>query len=133
MVGVNNKIELISNKILGNWQNQIGSTLQILAVNPNGLLSGHYQSPLGTTGRRFKMNGVIDYNTSFNEHNFHIIMSFHVRWNIHRSLTNWTGYIEQKEDRLILYTRWNLTTLPKDKNRNSIVSGKDIFNKDPIP
>ncbi|SCB03888.1 hypothetical secreted protein [Xanthomonas translucens pv. translucens DSM 18974] len=42
---------------VGEWQNQLGSTLRITAVQPSRQLSGTYISPSGTTGSAYPLIG----------------------------------------------------------------------------
>ena len=103
MITGNHNIELISKKILGDWYNQIGSTLHILNVNSNGLLTGHYRSPLGTKGEKFQLHGVLNCSPSSCERNLDIVISFTVRWDKYGTITAWTGFLENKENTLFLH------------------------------
>lgn len=128
MVAVNYNIKSISNNLLGDWYNQLGSNLHILEITNNGHVNGYYQSPVGTNGERFQLSGVINSKPSSTEKSTDMVISFTINWGReYGSITSWVGYFEEREGSLFLHTKWHLVIPSESKDRECIISSKDVF------
>lgn len=100
------------------WTNQVGSTLTIEAITPNGAFTGTYVNQAGDIACRsspYRANGWIDGQK----------IAFSVRWTNAtancQGITSWSGFIGPKG----LLTQW--TIVHYKKGEPAFTSGKDIF------
>lgn len=126
---LNNRLSLTPTNILGDWYNQRGSILHISRIAPNGRVNGHYESPKGTKGERFSLDGVINYATPTTRSRHDIVISFTVNWGDYGSITSWVGFFEKKGNIIHLKTRWHLATTLRFNGGENISSAIDIFTK----
>lgn len=86
--------------LVGLWQNEHGSILEITAVTSEKVVKGRYLSHEGTEPRTFPLLGWVQ------KKNLKRPISFTVHWEENGTLTSWTGYCNASDT--TIYTMWYL-------------------------
>ena len=120
---------------VGIWVNEMGSTLNIMAMDANGYIQGTYSSPSGAGSTAYPLIGWVN-NSEVNptdpcascKENNKGVISFTVRWGTIGSITSWTGTCATNEDgTLVLKTMWHLSRPNTQFSWDHTLSGADIF------
>jgi hypothetical protein len=116
--------------LVGEWTNQLGSKLNIKAVDPNtGQITGTYKSPSGTGGNEFPLIGWVNYKPPIQDKDNAIVVSFSVRWGGIGSITTWAGYVKIVNSVPIITGQWFLVRPNSDYVWDHILTGQDVFKK----
>lgn len=116
--------------LVGEWTNQLGSTLNIKTVDPNtGQITGTYKSPSGTGGNEFPLIGWVNYKPPIQGKDNAIVVSFSVRWGGIGSITTWAGYVKIVNSVPIITAQWFLVRPNSDYGWDHILTGQDVFKK----
>jgi hypothetical protein len=113
---------------VGDWVNQLGSTLSITAVDPqSGQITGMYASPSGTGGQKFPLIGWVNTAPPAPNKDNAVIISFSVRWGAYHTVTSWTGVCRATSSGDTLNALWHLGDPVADFEWKHVVSGQDTF------
>ena len=110
--------------IQGQWQNELGSVLQIDSISEEGEILGVYKSSTGVDGKTFGLKGWIN---SYESHPDEINISFSVRWEGYGSITSWTGYCYNLNEQDQIKTVWHLVRSGKEFDWERIISNSSVF------
>ena len=119
----------IITQLVGQWKNDLGSTLNITAIDSGtGAMTGTYTSPSGGGGTPFALVGwvntaPIDPKAPSNV----TVVSFSVSWGTFGSVTAWNGYYNAKSARII--GQWLLSRANSQFIWDHILTGQDQFTK----
>ncbi|ALS96033.1 avidin/streptavidin family protein [Xanthomonas oryzae] len=116
------------NNPVGEWKNQLGSTLTITAVQPSGLLSGTYISPSGTTGSVYPLVGwfanPVAGSTALSKLP---AITFSVQWGNYGSMTAWTGTCDASGGVPTITTVWHLVRTASQYAWDHMLTNSDVF------
>lgn len=117
-------------ELVGDWQNDLKSTLSIKSIDPaTGRLDGTYRSPSGTPGQAFPVVGWINTKPAEAEKDNVIVVSFSARWGKIGSVTAWNGYYRLVGTVPRIVGQWNLSRANSDFEWDHIIAGQDRFTK----
>ncbi|MEE9373949.1 MAG: avidin/streptavidin family protein [Saprospiraceae bacterium] len=108
----------------GDWVNELGSVLQIDSINKQGDIIGVYRSSTGVDGKEFKLKGYV--NTS-EEYPTEKNISFAVRWIGYGSITSWSGYCTQLNNKDQIKTMWHLVRSGKEFDWERVITNASVF------
>jgi len=116
--------------LVGTWTNQLGSTLNITAVDANtGQITGNYKSPSGAGQTEFPLIGWVNTKAPVQGKDNVTVVSFSVRWGSIGSITTWAGYIRAANNVTTLTAQWFLTRPISDFPWDHILTNQDVFTK----
>tara|TARA_B100000497_G_scaffold123387_1_gene155960 strand:+ start:1289 stop:1711 length:423 start_codon:yes stop_codon:yes gene_type:complete len=110
--------------LTGGWQNELGSILQIDSISNKGEILGVYKSSTGVDGKTFDLQGFLNYSA---DHPDQKNLSFSVRWKGYGSITSWTGYCYQLENRDQIKTVWHLVRSGKEFDWERVITNSSTF------
>ena len=108
----------------GQWQNELGSVLQIDDMDKSGKIVGVYRSSTGVDGKTFALQGWVN---ASHDHPKEINISFMVRWQGYGSITAWTGYCHNLNEKDEIKTIWNLVRSGKEHDWERIITNSSTF------
>lgn len=114
-------------KLEGDWVNELGSTLSIKGVGPDGKLSGTYTSPSGTSGNAAPMIGWTNSSPPASEGSNVKVVSFSVNWGSYGSVTSWSGACSVKGGTPTINTIWNLVRSNSSFSWDHVLTNSDTF------
>ncbi|WP_409975459.1 MULTISPECIES: avidin/streptavidin family protein [Xanthomonas translucens group] len=113
---------------VGAWENQLGSTLTITAVQPSGQLSGTYVSPSGTTGSVYPLIGWFASPVAGSTAPSKLpAITFSVQWGSYGSLTAWTGTCDASGGVPTITTVWHLARTASQYSWDHMLTNSDVF------
>lgn len=114
--------------LIGDWVNQLGSTLTINYVGSDGQLSGTYTSPSGTSGSAVPMIGWTNHvpPATHTDNNITVV-SFSVNWGSYGSVTSWSGACSLKSGIPTIATIWDLVRSNSSYEWDHILTNSDTF------
>ncbi|AVS60822.1 autotransporter [Paracidovorax avenae] len=114
---------------VGDWKNQLGSTLSITAVSPSGQISGTYTSPSGTTGLAYPLTGWVNNPAPSSPAPSNLpAFAFSVQWgSSYGSITSWTGTCDVSGGVPTITTLWNLVRTGSQYSWDHILTNSDVF------
>jgi hypothetical protein len=116
----------------GAWVNQLGSTLNIQAINSaTGAITGSYISPSGGGTTTYPLAGWINSKDPVSGQNNVKVISFTVRWGTIGSITSWTGYCQTVNGAPKLTTLWHLVRPNSSFEWDHILTNTDVFTPAP--
>jgi hypothetical protein len=119
---------ITTNDLIGKWTNQLGSTLNIAALDPKtGQITGTYMSPSGTTGNEYPIVGWANYSQPSQKKDNVVVVSFSVRWGEYGSVTTWNGYLKEVNGVLTITAQWLLVRSNSDFAWDHILTNQDVF------
>ena len=121
---------VIIKELVGDWKNELKSTLSIKSIDPKtGLISGSYKSPSGTGGQGFPLIGWVNTAPPKAKGDHVVVVSFSVRWGKIGSVTAWNGYYRLVGGKATIVGQWNLSRPNSDFSWDHILTGQDRFTK----
>ncbi len=114
-------------KLVGDWVNELGSTLTIKSVGSNGELAGTYTSPSGTSGSAVAMIGWTNSGQSTTSGDNARVVSFSVNWGSYGSVTSWSGTCSSGSGKPVISTIWNLVRSNSSYSWDHILTNADTF------
>jgi len=116
------------NSPVGEWKNQLGSTLTITAVHTSGQLSGTYVSPSGTTGSVYPMVGWFANPAVGSTASSKLpAITFSVLWSNYGSMTAWTGTCDISGGVPTITTVWHLVRTGSQYAWDHMLTNSDVF------
>ncbi|CAM3956585.1 avidin/streptavidin family protein [Paracidovorax anthurii] len=113
---------------VGEWKNQLGSTLNITAVQTTGQLSGTYASPSGTTGSAYTLIGWVNHPAPASPAASNLpAFAFSVQWGAYGSITSWTGTCDTPGGVPTITTIWNLVRASSQFSWDHVLTNSDVF------
>ena len=112
--------------VIGEWQNELGSVLQIDSIGSDGVLNGIYLSSSGVDGRKFPLIGYINKK----EDGQGLAIAFMVHWGDYGSITSWSGYYERDKDGPLIKTLWHLVRPHEDESWNALLPIHPLSERD---
>jgi hypothetical protein len=122
----------IAKELKGKWKNELGSTLNIVAIDlQTGKIEGTYISPQGGgDGTEYPLLGWVNTAAPSKDHTNHVVViSWTVRWGQIGTITGWTGYYAAVNDTPAIIGQWNLGQPNSDWSWDHILAGQDQFKK----
>ncbi|KFV71220.1 Avidin, partial [Dryobates pubescens] len=94
--------------LTGNWTNDLGSTMEIKAVNEEGSFNGTYNTSVSATSNKIVLSPLQGYQNCKKESS-QPTFGFTVNWNFSDSITVFTGQcFVDKKGKEVLKTMWLL-------------------------
>lgn len=119
---------LTPNDVIGKWINQLGSTLNITAIDPKtGQITGTYISPSGGGDKEFPLIGWVNSRPPVKDKDNVVVMSFSVRWGDIGSITAWSGYLREVNGVRTIAAQWFLARPNSDFKWDHILTNQDVF------
>ncbi|KTF39451.1 avidin/streptavidin family protein [Xanthomonas translucens] len=113
---------------VGDWGNQLGSTLRITAVQPSGQLSGTYTSPSGTTGSAYPLIGWFTNPVAGSTASSNLpAITFSVQWGSYGSMTAWVGTCDPSSGVPTITTVWHLARTSSQYSWDHLLTNSDVF------
>ncbi|SIT48088.1 putative exported avidin family protein [Paraburkholderia ribeironis] len=114
--------------LVGSWGNQLGSTMNIVSVNPTtGAITGTYRSPSGTTGQQFPLIGWTNTAPAQNGQDNVTLVSFTVNWGNYGTVTSWSGLCRTQDRVPIIAALWNFAQSNAQFSWSHVNTGQDVF------
>ena len=121
---------IIIKELVGDWKNELNSTLSIKRIDPNsGLITGSYASPSGTPGQAFPLTGWVNTAPATTKGDHVVVVSFSVRWGKIGSVTAWNGFYRLQSNTPTIIGQWHLARPNTDFPWDHILTGQDRFTK----
>lgn len=115
-------------KMVGEWKNQLGSTLDIQSVDAStGKVDGRYMTATGAGGWFPLVGWVNEKPAGIGGHHVDKVIAFTVRWDAIGSITAWTGYCEMKGTVPTITTLWHLVRPNSDYEWDHVLTNSDVF------
>ena len=115
-----------SQSIIGQWENELGSTLAISSLDTlTGQIGGYYISPSGTEGYRYPLVGWVNMPEPKEGLDNVWVITFTVQWGGYGSLTAWSGTINM--DDYTIHTLWHLVRANTKFSFEHTLTGNDNF------
>jgi hypothetical protein len=111
----------------GDWFNELGSKISL--TMHGRVITGTYHTAVGAGQGQYKITGYMDSDDDSNN-----VIGWVVLWNNEqgdtKSLTSWSGQLQQADQEEVITTLWLLTTEtdPKSDWKSTYV-GQDIFTR----
>jgi len=113
--------------LIGDWTNELGSTLNIQSVGAGGEILGTYTSPSGTGGTPVALTGWANSLLPIPGQDHVGVVSFSVSWGAYGSVTSWSGGCSVKNAVPTIRTIWNLVRSNSSFDWDHILTGSDTF------
>ena len=114
--------------LVGDWKNELGSTLSVTSVNAaTGAIAGTYSSPSGTSGQKFALVGWTNSAAAQPGKDNATAVAFSVRWGNYGSITSWTGTCKEVNGVATIHTLWHLAASLSNFSWDHINSNTDVF------
>ncbi len=115
-------------RLIGTWENELGSQLILDSISTNGDLWGKYRSSSGVDGRIFPLKGWVN----GKEDQDVLAISFTVKWQGYGSITGWTGYFDQDTHGDYLKTLWHLIRPDEEESWERVITNSSLFRRPPM-
>ena len=110
--------------LIGRWINQDSSILHI-DLETNGMIKGHYQSNASNDSMRYPLHGLVNRSEDLPT------VSFTVSWGDYGSITSWTGYCQEEENKPTITTMWHLVRPYVEQDWERMLTNKSTFRPHP--
>jgi hypothetical protein len=116
--------------LVGRWQNESGSVLEILAVSAGGKMEGAYHSSSGVDGKAFSLLGWLN---NSNRREQATSVAWTVRWGDYGSITSWTGTCEVDDSGPHIKAMWHLVRPGEEHSWERVLANSSTFRPVSLP
>ncbi len=102
--------------------------MKIKSIDPKSkIVKGTYKSQSGTSGKDFKLIGWVNSAKPIPKESNAQVINFSVQWGKYGSITSWTGYCSNKNNKPTIKTIWNLVRANSKFDWEHILTNSDTF------